>query len=135
MYKRQLTNSTSSPTAVPAANNGTSTVEQLPGTCNNDFLQQCQSCYEVTGTPSDLGNGTGYDCSLPGLTSFTPGAYDGIEANFLSFVTEISAPNFPVRAKEFEACTGGRIVFSEAQNIWEDPVYDLGTKRSRGTFQ
>lgn len=39
----------------------------------------------------------------------------------------------PVRAAEFEACTGGKIVFSEAANVWEDPVLDLGTKTSRGS--
>jgi hypothetical protein len=53
--------------------------------------------------------------------------------NYLSFVTDISSPNLPYRAKEFEACTGGKIVFSEAANVWEDPVLDLGTKTSRGT--
>jgi len=39
----------------------------------------------------------------------------------------------PIRAAEFEACTGGKIVFSEAANVWEDPVLDLGTKTSRGS--
>ena len=37
------------------------------------------------------------------------------------------------RAKEFEACTGGKVLFSEASNVVEDPVKDLGTKSSRGT--
>lgn len=53
--------------------------------------------------------------------------------NYLSYVTEISSPNFPVRAKEFEACTGGKIVFSDAANVFEDPVQDLGTTTSRGS--
>jgi Bacterial extracellular solute-binding protein len=75
-----------------------------------------------------------YDCSLPGLKDyFTPGQYEGVTANYLSFITEISSPNFPIRAAEFEACTGGKIVFSDANNIWEDPISDLGTKTRSGS--
>ena len=73
-----------------------------------------------------------YDCSLPGLEDFSPGQYAGITANYLSRVTETSSPNFPIRAKEFEACTGGKILFSESNNLREDPLSDLGTKTSRG---
>ncbi|CAK9074804.1 unnamed protein product [Durusdinium trenchii] len=54
------------------------------------------------------------------------------EANYLSFATLTSSPNFLSRAEEFEACTGGSIVFAEAQNIWEDPIKDMGTKEQRG---
>lgn len=102
--------------------------------CGNDFLEQCRGCFHCT--ESIVGDEPlNYTCDLPGLTGFVPGEYEGVEVNFLSFVTNISAPSFPIRAKEFEACTGGRIVFSEAENIWEDPVQDLGTKRSRGTLR
>ena len=31
-------------------------------------------------------------------------------------------PNFFVRAREFEECTGGKIMFSEAANLWLDPL-------------
>ena len=75
------------------------------------------------------------NCSLPGLTGLTPGLYEGVTVNYLSFATATSAPNFPIRAQEFEACTGGKIVFSEAANVWEDPVRDLGTKTNRGTLR
>jgi len=37
-----------------------------------------------------------------------------------------------IRALEFEACTGGSIIFLEAANVWEDPLKDLGTKTSPG---
>ena len=89
-----------------------------------------------TCSPCMIGNNGGassYDCTLPGLTSFTPGQYAGLTVNYLSSVTDVSTPNFPVRAKEFEGCTGGKILFSEAANIFEDPVDDLGTKTSRGS--
>lgn len=74
-----------------------------------------------------------YNCSLPGLQDFVPGQYEGIKANYLSFATERSSPSLKVRAEEFRACTGGIVSFSEAQNVWEDPVKDLGTKTSRGS--
>lgn len=90
-----------------------------------EFLEQWEPC-------CDLKDST-YDCSSPGLESLQPGQYEGITVNYLSFATSVSSPNFPVRAKEFEACTGGKIVFSEAENVWEDPVQDLGTKTSRGS--
>lgn len=96
-------------------------------TCTVGLLSECQAWYDGTIKQN-------YNCSLPGLTELTPGMYEGVNANFLGFATEISSPNFPHRAKEFEACTGGRVVFADAQNIWEDPVHDLGTKRSRGRF-
>ncbi|KAG7341728.1 extracellular solute-binding protein [Nitzschia inconspicua] len=73
-----------------------------------------------------------YDCTLPGLEHFVPGQYEGVTANYLSFVTDVSSPNFPIRAAEFEACTGGTIVFSDANNIWEDPINGLGTKTRTG---
>jgi len=74
-----------------------------------------------------------YNCSLPGLEDLEPGKYAGVQANYLSFATDISSPNFLPRAKEIEACTGGQIVFSEASSIWDDPVQDLGTRVSRGS--
>ena len=73
-----------------------------------------------------------YNCSLPGLESFTPGQYEGVKVNYLSFATETSSPNFPIRAKELEACTGGTIAFAEAENVWEDPLADLGSGQVKG---
>lgn len=58
--------------------------------------------------------------------------YEGVSANYLSFATETASPNLPVRALEFEACTGGTIVFAEAGNVWEDPITDLGSKTAAG---
>ena len=55
-----------------------------------------------------------------------------MQVNYLSFATETSSPNLPIRAKEFEACTGGKIVFGQAASVWEDPVRDLGTLTTRG---
>ena len=78
-----------------------------------------------TGTAAAAGDLSQYNCSLPGLEDLTPGSYAGVQVNYLSFATFISSPNFPVRAEEFEACTGGTIVFSDADNIWNDPVQDL----------
>ena len=96
------------------------------GTCTVELRDTCAPCLTEDGSSS-------YDCTLPGLTSFTPGMYAGLTVNYLSSVTDVSTPNFPVRAKEFEGCTGGKILFSEAANIFEDPVADLGTKTSRGS--
>jgi len=74
-----------------------------------------------------------YNCSLPGLETLTPGSHAGVQANYLSFNTQRSSPNFVVRAAEFEACTGGTLIFSEAADIFEDPLRDLGTTSSRGS--
>jgi len=93
--------------------------------CPADLLETCSPCLGQQAAQ--------YNCSFPGLESFTPGQYEGTTVNYLSFVTETSSPNLPVRAKEFEVCTGGKVVFSEAANVWEDPVLDLGTKTSRGS--
>jgi hypothetical protein len=49
---------------------------------------------------SELGSMV-YNCSLPGLEDFTPGQYRGVTANYLSYFTDRSSPNFPVRAAEF----------------------------------
>ena len=87
--------------------------------CSESLLEQCQVCQDD--------QSSSYDCSLPGMETFAPGQYEGITVNYLSFVTETSSPNMVIRAKEFEACTGGKVLFSEAQNVWEDPVTDLGT--------
>lgn len=94
--------------------------------CSVLDLQQCSVCLEERAAP--------YNCDLPGLGGFRPGQYEGVTVNYLSFVTETSSPNMLVRAKEFEECTGGTIVFSEAENVWEDPVQDLGTRTSRKFF-
>lgn len=95
------------------------------GTCSADEVRQCSRCCEQRLTQ--------YNCtSNPGLQSLTPGMYAGVKANYLSYLTSTSSPNFPVRAKEFEACTGGKIAFAEADNVWEDPIADLGTRTARG---
>eukprot|EP00977_Amphora_coffeiformis_P029692 scaffold42408_cov176-Amphora_coffeaeformis.AAC.1 len=95
--------------------------------CDVELRNICAPCMENAGLIS-----SSYNCSLPGLQGLTPGQYEGITANYLSSVTNVSSPNFPIRAEEFRACTGGRIIFSEATNVWEDPVIDLGTKTTRG---
>lgn len=94
--------------------------------CAMDLAEQCSPCCQ---NPAQ----SGFNCSLPGLETLTPGIYEGVVVNYLSYVTATSSPHFPIRAREFEACTGGKIVFSEAANVWEDPVRDLGTKTSRGS--
>ncbi|CAJ1381343.1 unnamed protein product [Effrenium voratum] len=73
-----------------------------------------------------------FNCSHPGLQYFAEGQYQGFRVNYLSFRTETSTPSFKLRAQEFEACTGGQIIFAEAQNIWEDALRDLGTKDRDG---
>ena len=74
-----------------------------------------------------------YNCSLPGLQELTPGQYEGVTANYLSFNTDVATPHYRTRAKEIETCTGGTIQFSEAKNIFKDPIKDLGTKTSPGS--
>lgn len=74
-----------------------------------------------------------YNCTYPGLSESLRGKHAGITANYLSFATEISSPHFVQRAREFEACTGGNIIFSEANNVFEDTTRDLGTRTSRGS--
>ena len=98
------------------------------GTGNNIF---CSAEFVTECCGADLGSE--YNCSFPGLEHLTPGVYEGVVANYLSFATDRSSPSMRVRADEFEACTGGTVVFAEAQNIWEDPVKDLGTRTSRGS--
>jgi len=99
-------------------------------TCTPGLLDTCSVCCEATG---DAAASLDYNCSLPGLDHFEAGAFEGVQVNYLSYVTETSSPNLPLRADEFTACTGGTIVFSEANNVFEDPVLDLGTKTSRGS--
>lgn len=96
--------------------------------CSPTLQTQCMACAFDTEPES-----VSYNCSLPGLGSFIPGQYEGVTANYLSFATETSSPSMLLRAKEFESCTGGRVIFSEANNVFEDPVKDLGTKSVRGT--
>jgi len=103
--------------------------ENEPQCSSTEFAAVWEPCCdkaETVGTSK-------FNCSLPGLESFTPGQYEGTTVNYLSFLTDTSSPNFPVRAREFTSCTGGTIVFSEATNVWEDPVQDLGTRTSRGS--
>ena len=95
--------------------------------CSSALQNQCRSCVFDT-----VPGSSSYNCSLPGLEGFIPGQYEGVTANYLSFNTEKSSPGMVLRAKEFESCTGGRVIFSEANNIFEDPVKDLGTKNVRG---
>jgi len=97
-------------------------------TCTPLLKDTCSACCQA----NDTAVSSGYDCSLPGLQYFEPGSYEGVQVNYLSFATETSSPNLPFRAAEFEACTGGKVVFSEANNVFEDPVLDLGTKSTRG---
>jgi len=88
----------------------------------------CECCSPTPAPPAG-----GYDCSLPGLGVFAPGGtYQGLTVNYLSSVTDTSSPQFRDRALEFEACTGARIVFSEAANVFEDPIADVGTKTATG---
>lgn len=77
-------------------------------------------------------NRSSFNCSYPGLEYLSPGKYRGLTANYLSFATETSSPNFIPRAREFEECTGGKISFSEASNIWEDPIRDLAPQEKNG---
>jgi len=105
-------------------------------------LAQCQPCIadaianstalQELAPSTTIDNPAQYDCTLPGLEGFTPGRYAGIKVNYLSFATETSSPNMPVRAAELEACTGGRIAFAEAENVWEDPLADLGSGETKG---
>lgn len=99
-------------------------------TCTPGLEDQCGQC----GWWGDSsGSAKQYNCSLPGLEEFSGGEYEGIQANYLSYNTEVAYPFFPERAKEFERCTGGRVVFSEAQNAFQDPIEDLGTLDNRGS--
>lgn len=101
-------------------------------TCSFDLQGECAMC-NFWGD-NDGGPTKEYNCSLPGLEDYAPGGqYEGVQANYLSFATDVSTPFFPDRAAEFEACTGGRIVFSDAQNVFQDPVEDLGTTSNRGS--
>lgn len=92
-------------------------------TCPDNLKQQCDPCIKQRES---------YICSLPGLSSFEPGMYEGVDVNYLSFATNTSSPNLRKRALEFQSCTGGRIVFAEANNVWEDPILDLGTSTAAG---
>jgi hypothetical protein len=74
-----------------------------------------------------------YDCTNDDyLATFTPGQYEGVIANYLSFNTAQSTGHFVDRAKLFEKCTGGTINFAEATDIAEDPIKDIGSASSIG---
>lgn len=109
---RQVSPSSSLSTIMPSLPSATSTPVTAP----------TQPTSAPLALPSQVER---YDCSLPGLSTLTPGMHEGVTANYLSFATETSSSNLASRALEIEACTGGKIVFSEAQNIWEDPIHDL----------
>ena len=67
------------------------------------------------------------------LQTLEPGKYSGVVANYLSFNTDISSPHFRTRAALLEGCTGGKIIFAEANDIAEDPIKDIGTSMSVGS--
>lgn len=105
--------------------------QQQQQQCTPELAQTCQPCIDENNNSTN-DDAKIYNCSLPGLATLTPGMYEGVIANYLSFATQTSCPNLPVRASEFQACTGGSIVFSEASNVWVDPISDLGTKTAAG---
>jgi len=79
-------------------------------------------------------NAAQYNCTNDEyLQSFEPGKYRGTVANYMSFNTDNAFAHFKTRAGLFEACTGGKINFAEANDIAEDPINDLGTTSSTGT--
>lgn len=65
-------------------------------------------------------------------TFVTPGQYEGVVANYLSFNTKHSTGHFVDRAELFRECTGGVINFAEATDIAEDPIADIGSASSVG---
>ena len=76
---------------------------------------------------------TQYNCTNDEyLQSFTPGQYEGITANYLSFNTDQSTGHFRSRAELFTKCTGGIINFAEANDIAEDPIKDIGSASATG---
>ena len=102
--------------------------------CTFNLEESCASCgwgQDITGPAKPEKD---YNCSLPGLTDFAPGGqFEGVQANYLSYATSVASPNFLIRAEEFQACTGGRIVFSDAADIFADPVEDMGTSTRQGS--
>jgi hypothetical protein len=86
---------------------------------------------EPEGPPLPSGNATSYNCTNdPYLQALTPGKYENVVANYLSFNTDQATPHFRTRAKLLEACTGGKIKFEEATDIAADPIQDLGSSSS-----
>ena len=86
---------------------------------------------EPEGPPSPSVNTTSYNCTNdPYLQALTPGKYENVVANYLSFNTDQATPHFRTRAKLLEACTGGKIKFEEATDIAADPIQDLGSSSS-----
>ena len=73
-----------------------------------------------------------WNCSLPGMETFSPGMHKGQQVTYLSTVTDTSSPQFLKRAQEFQACTGANTNFAEANNVFEDPILDVGTKTAKG---
>lgn len=92
---------------------------------NANLLTQCRDWQKTEQTK--------YNCSHDEyLQTFTPGQYQGVVANYLSFNTAQSTGHFRDRAKLFEECTGGTINFAEATDIAEDPIKDIGSASSTG---
>ncbi|KAL7516874.1 hypothetical protein ACHAWX_002366, partial [Stephanocyclus meneghinianus] len=74
-----------------------------------------------------------YNCSGDEfLASLTPGKHAGVTAKYLSFNTKVATPHYPLRAEMLTRCTGGTIVFSEAEDIAVDPIKDIGSASSVG---
>jgi hypothetical protein len=58
--------------------------------------------------------------------------YAGITANYLSFNTGQATPHYKSRAEMLTRCTGGSIIFAEAEDIAGDPINDLGSANAVG---
>lgn len=99
-------------------------------TCPTDLLpsETIDACLEWQATESSK-----YNCSADAyLSSLTPGKYAGITANYLSFNTAQATPHFKERAEMLTRCTGGTIIFSEAEDVAVDPINDIGSANAVG---
>jgi hypothetical protein len=106
----------------------TSTV--LTATCPTSLLPEetIQACLDWQSAESSK-----YNCSADAyLSSLTPGKYAGITANYLSFNTDQATPHFRERAEMLTRCTGGDIIFSEAEDVAIDPINDIGSANAVG---
>ncbi len=92
---------------------------------NSSLLTRCREWQSTEQTK--------YNCDHDDyLRTFSPGQYQGVVANYLSFNTAQSTGHFLDRARLFEECTGGIINFAEATDIAEDPIKDIGSASSTG---
>eukprot|EP00804_Cyclotella_cryptica_P020261 CCRYP_015874-RB/>CCRYP_015874-RB protein AED:0.14 eAED:0.15 QI:553/0.71/0.62/1/0.85/0.75/8/0/1009 len=99
-------------------------------TCPTSLLpaSTLEACLEWQSSESSK-----YNCSADAfLASLTPGKYAGVTANYLSFNTEVATPHYPRRAEMLTRCTGGTIVFSEAEDVAVDPINDIGSASATG---